>query len=195
MRIMTILRRYLPVAALVCLGLFLLVTAWDLTFFGWFEKATLNPDPWDWIAGRGSDSFLVRLSLCIATFLLFTAWILFQGGWKPTLLKVAVLIAVPMLFRYSAMGIERFAPDYTAEGFSLIVERRERGETVKTDDVREVLGEPLVAGVQTIVLKSRPHHTAWLYSYMPSSGFGWSKRVFYFDAQGYLTDWLWMDEP
>lgn len=187
------LNKLISILACLFLALFLLITAWDVTAHGYFEPADLNTS--HFIAGAGNASLLLRLMLGVASFIMFFVWLAFSRKPKVVIPKIVVLILVPLIFEFSANGLERFGVEYNEQTFNTIVDEFQKGEPIDTTQVQARLGTPLASGVQTILLQHRPHHTAWLYTYMPSCGFGWHKRVIYFNTQQQMTDYLGMDEP
>ncbi len=186
-------KKVIAIAAITSVTLFILLTLWEVTVNGMFEVPNLNAD--HFVAGAGGLSIRVRFWLGLASVVSLLTWLPFRFKLKPTLLKIGAAVLVIVIFAWSALGLERFSRNYSEDQFSAIVNRFSSGELVGTDQVRQKLGEPLVSAKQDILVKARPHEEAWLYSYMPSCGYGWQKRVIYFDSQGKMTDYLCMDEP
>jgi hypothetical protein len=126
---------------------------------------------------------------------MFFFWLPFSRKPKAIVPKIGALILIPVIFVFSAVGLERVSAGYNEQTFSNLVDAFRKGESVNVAQVQARLGKPLVSGVQIILLANRPHHSAWLYTYMPSCGFGWKVRVIYFNAQSQMIDYLRMDEP
>lgn len=186
-------KRMISITAIACVSAFALLTLWDVTVNGLFESPDLDAD--HFIAGAGKFSIVVRFWLCLASVICLLIWLPFRFKLKPVLLKLSSAILVVGVFAWSALGLERFSPSYSEDVFQGIVDKFRVKKFVNARHVRKVLGEPLVSGRQDILIKYRPHEEAWLYSYMPSCGYGWQKRVIYFDSQGQMVDYLYMDEP
>jgi len=186
-------KKVIPILAITCLCVYAVLTIWDVTINGFFESPSLNAT--HFIAGAGKTSLLVRYGLAAISVLSLMIWILLQRELKSGLAKIVIAIVVVTSLMWSTDGLERFADDYREDRFDEIVEQFNSGKSLQSDQVQEILGTPLIIGRQDILIEHRPHAEAWLYSYMPSCGFGWQKRVIYFNTDNVMVDYLSMNEP
>lgn len=90
--------------------------------------------------------------------------------------------------------MEYFADGYSEKAFDGILVRFQAGSTISKPEVLLALGTPLATGHQQII-PSRSRSEGWLYSYMPSCGYGWRTRMLYFNGNDILVDYLVMNEP
>jgi hypothetical protein len=100
---------------------------------------------------------------------------------------IAAILILP-IFLWSAIGRERWSPGYVPAQFSLLSERFHSGQQISESQVLTALGPPLITHSDSADLKR------WSYSYMPSSGFGWHKRIITL-RQDSVAEFLWIDEP
>lgn len=164
-------KKSIKVTAWITTLLFVLVTFWSVTVQGVFEPARLDVSHFD--AGAGDFLLLVRGGLAIFSTLLLGALVFFRQSWTSRLpTAVAALLIVP-IFLWSCLGLERWAEGYSESSFAALLQRHGDGESLTAQEVLAALGEPVFTG-------RRPTgETLWSYSYMPSSGFGWNRRIFW----------------
>ena len=169
-----------------CSALFALATVWAITLQGFFEPSRLDVAHLDAGAGdlllllRGALAVLATVSLLIAAF--------FPGPRLTRLFTLIAALLVLPIFLWSAVGRERWAPGYIPAQFSLLSERFHSGQQIPESQVLAALGPPLMTHSDSA------HSERWSYSYMPSSGFGWHKRVIVL-RKGFVAGFLWIDEP
>lgn len=127
------------------------------------------------------------LALFSFTFLLWLAWTTREFRVASWLLGLAGLAAVP-IFQWSCESIQRWAPNYSEPAFREVLESLRDGDVVQADAVLSSLGPPFVKGITS------NGDEAWSYSYMPSGGFGWDKRILVVQ-QGVVVSGYSLDEP
>ena len=166
--------------------LFGIVTLWSVTVRGIFEPARLDVAHFD--AGAGSPLLLLRGGLaCIAT-LLLGALVFFRRPLQSRLLSaVSALLIVPV-FIWSCIGLERWAPGYVESTFTSLLSRYSDGQPITGRQVFAAIGRPVFTGLLPT------GETVWSYSYMPSSGFGWHKRIFWLHDDQIVRVYS-LDEP
>jgi uncharacterized membrane protein len=158
--------------SVVAISLFALITFYDLLFNGWFESSSTEVG-W-YYCGAGSYTLLTRFVL-VPISVLLSIIMIFQK--QPIINRAAWLCAVliiPVVFAYSADGIERYSKSYDEEIFQQVVHEISEGEQHTQSSVRALLGKPLSMDKKGSV---------WSYTYMPSCGFGWTKRTIEFDEE------------
>ena len=186
-------KKIIAIAAITSVTAFSLLTLWDVTVNGILETPDLNVD--HFVSGAGGLTILARYGLGLGSVVFLLIWLPLRIKLKPMILKLCVAILVSTVFIWSAIGLERYSSDYSEEQFAEIVETFSTGKSITSERVLTDIGTPLVSGKQKILIESRPHSEAWLYSYMPSCGFGWKKRVLYFDSENQMVSYLSIDEP
>jgi len=166
--------------------LFVAATAWSVTVTGFFEET--QPNPPHFIAGAGNELLLVRGGLAVLVTLLLLAAVFFVPGRRAkAITALGALLAIPLLL-WSSVGIERWAPRFSERAFSTIFERYDRHQRVSVAEVVTVLGPPLYTSGGPL------GEAQWSYSYMPSGGFGWHKRMIQFE-NGFVSSMYSLDEP
>ena len=173
-------------AAGLASALFLAVTVWSVTVTGALEPSAVHVD--HFIAGAGNGLLLLRGALAMAAVLLMTL-ATFQAKSAASRLSFAgIALLVLPVFLWSCVGLERWAPGYSETAFSALLERHHSGVAISKHEVIATLGPPLASGTY------ETGETVWSYSYMPSGGFGWNKRIVVIrgDVVGYAYR---MDEP
>lgn len=170
--------------SVVAITLFSLITFYDLIFNGWFEPSTTEVG-W-WYCGAGSYTFLARFFL-VPVSVILSIIMIFQN--QPIIKRAAWLctaLLIPVVFAYSASGIERYSKSYDEEKFQQLVHEISEGRPHTKESVDALLGKPL----------SRDKNgSVWSYTYMPSCGFGWTKRTIEFDDKGNAISWVNFCEP
>jgi hypothetical protein len=103
--------------------------------------------------------------------------------------KVYLLFAVlPFLILFSILlGFQKWAPGYDEEAFTSVVVAYENGTLLSTDEVLDMVGPPLIQD-------EIDNGKLWSYTYMPSTGIGWTKRTIYFDEAGNMTGYYHHNE-
>lgn len=175
----------------VGLGAIVVFYVWTLievTAFGFFEQPDLSV-PY-FYSGAGAWRTLARglISVVFPVVFLFKLQSNFSSSRKIVLSGVTLLM--PFVFYLSVIKIERFAPGYSDAKFMSVASALspENRRTLHKTDVEKAVGKPLLVD----------HHDGrerWSYTFMPSSGFGWSKRLLYFKDDGTLVDWMYLNEP
>jgi hypothetical protein len=166
---------------------FVLATGWAVTVTGIFEP-TRSDAPHYW-TGAGNDLLLIRGGLAILLTPLLMLDALLRRGWRAKALFGLLALLVLPLFLWSCLGLERWAPGYSEAGFINIVRQHHTQRVVVTEqDVLAAIGSPLLTGVR------ETGEAVWFYSYMPSGGFGWHKRVLWLQ-DGVVTYTYAQDEP
>jgi hypothetical protein len=176
----------IKLTAWICALLFALTTLWSVTVQGVFETARFDVPHFD--AGAGDLFLLLRGGLAIIATLLLGVSMLFRQSWRSRLLiAVSGLFIVPV-FLWSCLGLERWAAGYADPSFAALSQRYSAGQSLTAQQVLAALGQPVFTG-------SRPDgETVWSYSYMPSSGFGWHKRIVWLHGDT-VTRVYSIDEP
>src|SRR5712671_1887157 len=149
--------------------LFVLVTLWFVTVRDIFESARLDVAHFD--AGAGDLFLLLRGGLAIIATLLLGASMFFHQSWRSRLLIAVTALFIVPVFLWSCFGLECWAAGYSDSSFAALSQRHSDGQSLTAQQVLAALGQPVFTG-------PRPDgETVWSYSYMPSSGFGWHKRI------------------
>lgn len=174
----------------ILLGLFLVLTLWDVTIHGWLEPADINVS--HFYAGAG-NRLAWRLVWGGTTGFLFLLWLPLSKSLKSVSFKILIILLIPLFLYFSAFKLERTAEGYSDVVFNELIDSFNDGNSITSHQAIERLGPPLFKGRQ--VSSVRPHEEAWLYIYMPSAGWGWRERVLYFDGAGFLCHFFSMDEP
>lgn len=176
----------IKVSAWISVILFALVTLWSVTVRGVFEPARLDVAHFD--AGAGDMFLFVRGGLAVIATLLLGILMFFQQPWRFRLLIAVTALFIVPVFLWSCLGLERWAAGYADSSFAALLQRHDDGQSLTAQQVLAALGQPVFTG-------SRPAgELVWSYSYMPSSGFGWHKRVFWL-RDDTVTRVYSLDEP
>lgn len=173
-------------AAGLTTALFLAVTVWSVTVTGVLEPSAVHVD--HFIAGAGNGLLLLRGAFAAAAGLLLTI-AAFQAKSAASKLSFAglALLVLPA-FLWSCVGMERWAPGYSDAAFGALLDRHRAGLAISKQEVIATLGPPLASGTY------ETGETVWTYSYMPSGGFGWNKRIV--AIRGDVVAYAYrMDEP
>ena len=182
------------IIAVICVALFLVITLWDVTVNGVYEPAIINADHFE--AGAGKGSFIVRSGFLVLSAMALLVWVSWPFNLKVIILKLSAVLLLGCflvyIYGWSATGLERFSPNYDELAYQEIVTRFDKGEKITAEQVRASLGSPLVSGEQD---NTGPGKDVWLYSYMPTSGYGWQKRVIYFDETDRMEGHFSHHEP
>ena len=182
------------IVVIICVTLFLVITLWDVTVNGIYEPVVINADHFN--AGAGKGSLVTRSGLLVLSVLALLVWIPWPFNWKVIILKLgsALLLGYFLVYIYgwSATGLERFSPGYDEQTYQEIVARFSEGEKITAEQISDLLGAPLVSGEQD---NTGPGIDVWLYSYMPTCGFGWEKRVLCFDENKRMEGHFSHSEP
>jgi len=168
-------------------ALFLLATLWSVTVTGFFEPASLAVSHLD--AGAGNSFLIVRAALAAVASLSLLACFALASRLSTRITLVAAAFALVGVFVWSAVGIERYAPRFSEEAFQRLCVAQGQTPPLTSPEVARLLGPPLIA--ETLPSGA----LVWSYTYMPSGGFGWHKRIVRFGIDGRVTDVLRMDEP
>lgn len=179
-------KRYFLLAAWAALLAFAGLTLWSVTVRGAFEQPRLDVEHFD--AGAGDVWLIVRAGLAVAT----TVLLGISAVVAPSVLAracraVVALLPVP-IFLWSCIGVERWGPRYTEAAFAGLAQRFRESEPLTEEKVIEAVGRPLFTTVDP------DGSGVWSYSFMPSSGFGWHKRILHFRGDTVSAFRYW-DEP
>lgn len=100
----------------------------------------------------------------------------------------AALILPPVIMVATVFNIERRATQFDYETFAGIIADYESGSVITQEQALELLGPPLSQ-------EQVDGREVWSYTYMPSTGLGWHKRVLSFAKSGQMIGYVDMDEP
>lgn len=181
-------KKAIRVVAMALGGIFVLITSWCVTVQGVFETAQLDPESTHFLAGAGGLTLLIRGCLAVLSTVALLISSVLAPAERSRLPSVAAALVMIPLFLFSCLGLERWAPGYSERAFRDLLDRRYRGESFGKPEVVAALGPPLVTAV------GPEGGEVWCYSYMPSCGFGWDKRVIWFHGRS-VTRVYAMDEP
>ncbi len=171
---------YLPFLA------FLLLTAYDMTVYGFYEPLEMFPPHYN--AGAGSWTFLIRFCLALASVFCFIGLIASYRTWGTRFLATFLVPLPLVLLSYSITLVEKVAVGFDDESFSAVVHEHHRGDQITKEDALARLGSPLM-------VEKQKEEEIWSFTYMPSGGFGWRKRLLIFDEKGQLVRTFRFDEP
>lgn len=175
-----------PLVLAVCVTsiLFCALTIWGATVRGIYEKPNLD----NFIAGAGDGWLLLRGALALTTAALLLALLFVPQRWylRPLLIVGAVLVI--WIFGWSCESLQRWAPGYSEAKFLALKSRFDSHQSLTTNDFLNALGPPIVTGHRAT------GELLWSYSFMPSSGFGWDKRIVY-SRDGEVTEVQHFSEP
>ena len=148
------------------------------------EKPSIQVD--HFVSGAGGSILLGIILLPVASGLLWMQW----NPEKPEFRTAKLLlVVVPIAFLlYIMTSLERYAPDFQEAAFVEIVTDYQHGAIVDQEQVLSALGKPLS---QELIGK----RVVWSYTYMPSIGFGWNKRILSFDQSGIMIGFNNVNEP
>jgi hypothetical protein len=166
---------------------FMVFTIWRGIVQGVLEKPSFAVPHLD--AGAGDWGLVLQLLATILVIGFGFVW-LFTGSMKEKFIALAMVLVAPALFLYCARGLQNFAPQYSEAAFQQLIKSQWSTGPLKNTEVLAVLGEPLMR---------RPNATTggetWLYSYMPSCGYGWDKKYVFLNRAGQVTDIYSFSEP
>jgi len=186
-------RRLLALATLLITVTYLVLTFYELIFHGWCENADVNAPHFS--IGAGNGTLKVRYNFCVAAVVSLCVWTCFTIKVRVMLAKVLVAVSCILLYYYTAYGLERISPTFDIDAFNDIEYRYWKGQTITVTEVSSRLGAPLAKGCQNSCQEEFGEHELWLYSYMPSCGFGWVIYGVYMDKQGKVLHVYRMKEP
>lgn len=170
--------------SIVAIRLFALITLYDLLFNGWFESPTSEVG-W-YYCGAGSYTLLIRFFLVPVTVILSIIMIFQKQSIIKRVAWLSFIFVIPVVFAYSATGIERYSESYDEEVFQQLVGELSEKKHHTKESVESSLGKPLSID---------RNDSVWSYTYMPSCGFGWTKRTIEFDDEGKAVGWENYCEP
>ena len=173
--------------AVMATAAFLVVTAFDVVVNGFLEPSTLMPEHAN--AGAASPWLPLRATLAFVSAVCGIAALRTArpgAGFQSAFLS----LAIGLVLVWSACGIDRSASSYDERAFMAFISDAVCSPgTLTRHDALQRLGRPLLAG--TVWGDTE----CWSYTYMPTAGFGWSKRMLFFDRSGKLVSWDIVDEP
>ena len=185
-------KKYFEIFSKSILIVFAFLFSYDFFINGIFEKPSLNVN--HFLTGAGGLIMLFCFFFGGMSILILITWSFFPQKFSQRMIKLGVVLLIPFALNYSICHMQRFSPGYSEAVFNSIADAYYRHEQITAEEVLKKLGKPLVKEKQTII-KIHENQEGWLYSYMPSCGFGWNKRVLYFSETGYLCDINRMNEP
>jgi hypothetical protein len=173
---------------LTCLFcIFVGITVWRTVFQGVLEKPSFAAPHLD--AGAGDLGLIVQCCAGCLVILSAIAFCIVEPRWRRKIAALGLVLVVPGLFLFSARGMQRFAPGFSENTFRRLQTAQSSGAALTDVEITAALGQPLMRQ------KFSEGGERWLYSYMPSCGFGWDKRYVFLDAKGTVTDIFAFDEP
>jgi hypothetical protein len=131
----------LPRIMLVLALLFLGTTLWSVSVIGFFELPRIDVE--HFAAGAGDNLLIIRFFTALALAIGGVVWALGTAPMAIRASRAAIAPLVLILFGWSVVALDRFAPGYSEATFLNIVERHQHGEQFTTKDVQRLLGEPL----------------------------------------------------
>jgi hypothetical protein len=177
--------RRLDLLAVVATISFLGVTVFDIGVHGVLEPSTVMPEHAD--AGAASPLLPLR-ALLAAVSAVAGSTALFRAGNRVQSALLGPGIAFVLV--WSACGLQRSAANYDERGFMAFIDDGVHSPgTLTSEDALRRLGPPLVAGTVSDEIE------CWSYTYMPTAGLGWNKRMLLFDRSGKLAGWDIVEEP
>jgi len=183
--------RWLRVLGPGVLVVFIGFTVWRMIFQGVLEKPSFDVP--HFAAGAGDAGLFCAAALGVVAIALGVAWIVVERRWPirghAIVFTVGALVVVPWLLALTGGGMQRYAVGYTEESFRKLAERKRAGGKLRAGDVTSAVGEPLMKR------SGDKGSEEWFFTYMPSCGFGWSKRGVKLDGAGWVTEVIFYDEP
>ena len=156
----------------------------------WFEIPSVKVD--HFVAGAGGLGLCILYPLAILLgtyYLLKLKFSQLDQEQNRRRLIYLVMMLLPLAFAVSIhAGLERQAPNYSQEAYERILTAYENGANITKDDVLEQLGAPLSR-------EKFEEQEVWSYTYMPSTGIGWHKRILIFDSTGKMISFNNINEP
>jgi hypothetical protein len=180
-------KRLSRIAAWSSFAAFILFTLWRGIVHGLMEQPSFEVSHLD--AGAGDSGLLVQFVLAIFTLVFVAFWFFTESRSKGRIAAFAMAVIIPALFLICTRGLQRFAPQYSEAVFQQLIASQQSGKSLHKEDVVGILGDALI---QT---KDTSGGETWLYSYMPSCGFGWDKKYVRMDGAGRITDISTVSEP
>lgn len=98
------------------------------------------------------------------------------------------IVSFALAFYFLPMSLGRTASSFDERAFREIVTKADQGMVVTLGDVHQRLGDPIIRCDNGLSQES------WHFTYMPSAGYGWNKKVLWF-ADGRVTRWANFSEP
>lgn len=150
------------------------------------EKPSIQVD--HFVAGAGN------LSLCLSLPLVILLSIIPLKFWKMPERRIdiipygAALILPLLVFTAMLFGVERKAPQFNEETYQTIVVAYDDGQVITTQQALDLLGPPLSQ-------EQIDGRDIWSYTYMPSTGIGWHKRILIFGRDGLMIGYNNINEP
>jgi hypothetical protein len=160
---------------------------WRVVFQGLLEKPSFEAPHLD--AGAGDWGLVAQFFMAVLTVISALVWSFVELYWRRKVLVVGLAIATAAFLVFTARGLQRFAPGFSEAAFQRLQASHNSGSFLVSADVIAKLGEPLMRQELPIGGES------WLYSYMPSCGFGWDKKYLRLDATGRVVDIFTNNEP
>ncbi|HZU87095.1 MAG TPA: hypothetical protein VFF78_06405 [Anaerolineaceae bacterium] len=157
-----------------------------------FETPSIMVD--HFAAGAGSIwLFILPVFTLLMSILPFAVWPP-PARTVGLILRIAATI-LPLVITYALIsGLQRYAPHYDEKQFIQLITEFDKGSNFTQQEVQARLGEPLSREKIKHEMDSVDREY-WSFTYMPSTGFGWNKRIIIFSTRGFMIDYDNMDEP
>lgn len=166
---------------------FLGLTIWRVVFQGILEKPSLDAPHLE--AGTGDLALIAQLLLAMGAFAFAAAWFFVESRWTRKSQSLVLAFVIPALFLFSTRGLQRFGPRYSEKEFQRLAASCRSETPIQSTDVIAAIGEPLIR------MQLPDGGEKWLYSYMPSCGFGWDKKYVDLGPKGSVADIYSFSEP
>lgn len=177
----------LPLLLALTVAAFAGLTLWAMTIDGILEPASLDVDYY--YCGAGDNLLLLRGLLVLVASGLALSWAFHQGNAMARLARLAIIPCLFLMFSWSVSSLDRSTPGFSEDKFLEVLWAQRGGKVFTLAQVRDRLGPPLMTA------EGESGKLLWSYTFTPSGGFGWRKRVLTFDSRGVLQDVVHFDEP
>ena len=131
--------------------------------------------------------------ICIGYPLAFILCLLPVTLWPPAINRKGIALRivgtiVPLILAVLVVNIqEQTAAGFNEQAYTEIITNYDLGTAITTEDVLDLLGEPLSK-------EEINGRFIWSYTYMPSTGWGWNKRILSFDLNGNMVGYNNIEE-
>ena len=163
--------KFTQIGTIVSFLLFLIITVWSVTVTGILEPAQVNVPHFAGGAGNMMLLFRVCLAFLVSFFLVLS--LRYRKNNKFKFIVMVIAITTWLMFLFSCFGLERWSSGFSESEFDKLKDQYFAEERVTEAQVFKALGTPLCTGT------NNTGDVIWSYSYMPSGGFGWNKRIFW----------------
>jgi hypothetical protein len=180
-------RKVIQVLTASTFFVFLAYSGWRIIFSGVMEEASFDVE--HRAAGAGDLGLVAQLVGMLATMVLAFAWLWTERRRGLKWVAACLLVISPVIFYFTARGLQRFPPTYSEGAFQKLCQRFREDIPLRAEDVIAELGAPLMKR------KLPDGNSQWSYSYMPSCGFGWDKKNVFVDSSGRVIEIYSFSEP